>query len=340
MWPYVFPPVWAPRDAWGDDAWVPSWKGSLRYARGRRHGQIEPAGKGWLASVNHQLSGERMGRSWSAVFADFHGVNSLFGVKVGQGCGVPSMEGRRGGEHSQLSRAPGAAWSTPGTVGFMREDQGAARSPSLLPSSVLTLHPPCVTFFTALTPPPAVTCWFPCSDVQGNRGLAHPLQRKPGLSPGSVLIHHLCLDSFLQWKMVSASGYQNLLEEARLSLISKCSRAIFFPEVFRVFGNAPQLPNEKPTHLIQICHGRHPCSSKNFHLKHKQHSRISGWKWSPQNKNNGKMCKCRPGVKTHEKPWISSSFYLEPEPRKRIRLAWLLYFKFQPLSLVLPSSGS
>ena len=46
-----------------------------------------------------------MGRSRSAVFADFHGVNSLFVVKGGQGCDVPSMEGERGGEHSQLSGA-------------------------------------------------------------------------------------------------------------------------------------------------------------------------------------------------------------------------------------------
>lgn len=87
MWPCVFPPPrlsskgrlgrW-PMGSKLERQPAPSSQ-QLSYARGRRHGQIEPAGKGWLASVNHQLSGERMGRSWSAVFADFHGVNSLCG---------------------------------------------------------------------------------------------------------------------------------------------------------------------------------------------------------------------------------------------------------------------
>ena len=101
----------------------------------------------------------------------------------------------------------------------MGEGQGATRALSLLPSLVLTPHPPCH-ILQGTDPTLEVMYLFPGRLVSLPgvwwmlRGLACPPRGKPLPSPSSRFAHHVCLDFLLEQKMYS---YLRLSEPARRS---------------------------------------------------------------------------------------------------------------------------
>lgn len=134
-------------------------------------------------------------------------------VTLGQG--IPSLEGD---EVSTVNcHESQDLWDIRETAGFMGEGQGAARALSLLPSLVLTPHPPCH-ILQGADPTLEVMSWFPgrLVSIPGVwwtlRGLARPPRGKP-LPPPS-LARHVCLDFLLEQKMHS---YLRLSEPARRS---------------------------------------------------------------------------------------------------------------------------
>lgn len=201
-----------------------------------------------LLSYSRGGPGDRGSRGWGRCWQV---STTRFQVLIRSSCGLPwcnppseaSVASEMGSWHRAEDvdslRPPGATLNPTGTAGLTGEAKGAAGSLSLSPARSLVCTYLCQVLHRA---DPSVCSNVlasqlagrpPCGDLdtQGSRGLARPLPRTPGHCPAPVFAHHLPWLP-VEGKTVPASGDQNLQEAAGRSLISKCSGAVFFPEVF------------------------------------------------------------------------------------------------------------
>lgn len=201
-----------------------------------------------LLSYSRGGPGDRGSRGWGRCWQV---STTRFQVLIRSSCGLPwcnpPSEASVASEMGSWHRAedvdslwpPGATLNPTGTAGLTGEAKGAAGSLSLSPARSLVCTYLCQVLHRA---DPSVCSNVlasqlagrpPCGDLdtQGSRDLARPLPRTPGHCPAPVFAHHLPWLP-VEGKTVPASGDQNLQEAAGRSLISKCSGAVFFPEVF------------------------------------------------------------------------------------------------------------